>query len=135
MEFAEFVDRVAEMTGATREENQDPESDEVMLRMELGGHRHQEVVAYPFQEDGRSYVRFYTPIGKRGDVPRPMLTTALELNASLTHGAFAIYEGRIALLDTMELDGVNPEEGARILRYLGRMADSFEKMAFGVDRS
>lgn len=133
MEFTEFINQVAEMTSATRVD--DPESEESVLTVATSGGRHQEVRAYPFEEEGRSYVRFYTPIGRPGEVPRQILMTAMELNASLTHGAFALYEGRVALADTMELEGVNPEEGARILRYLGRMADTFEKMAYGVDRS
>lgn len=92
------------------------------------------VRAYPFDEDGRSYLRFYTSIGKITDLPKQILRTAMELNSSLTHGAFALFEGQVVLVDTMELEGGSPEEGARILGYLGRMADSFEKMVSGVDR-
>lgn len=133
MEFPEFISQVAEMTCATRTE--DPEAGEVLLTLETPGGRSQEVRAYEFTEDGRSYVRFYTPIGKEGDLPRSILVTAMELNASLAHGAFALYEGRVALVDTLDLAYANSEEGARILGYLGRMADTFEKMAYGLDRS
>lgn len=133
MEFLEFISQVAEMTGATRTE--DPEVGEVVLALDTPGGRGQEVRACEFTEDGRAYVRFYTSIGRQGEVPRPLLLTALELNASLAHGAFALYEGRVALVDTLDLAYANSEEGARILSYLGRMADTFEKMAYGVDRS
>lgn len=133
MDFSQFVTRLAESTKA--EQSHDPETEETTLKMELEGGRHQDVVAYRFEEDGRAFVRFYTPIGRQGDVPRQILMTAMELNASLTHGAFALYEGRVVLTDTMELDGVDVHEGTRILKYLGRMADTFEKMAFGVDRT
>ncbi|GEM_PF-1478390 len=133
MNFERFISQVSEMASATACE--EPESEETVLTLSTPGGRRQVVRANPFEEDGRSYLRFYTPIGKTADLPKQILKTAMELNASLTHGAFALFEGQVVLADTMELQGANPEEGARILGYLGRMADSFEKMVSGVDRS
>jgi hypothetical protein len=133
MDFERFISQVSEMASATSCE--ELESEETVLTLSTPGGRRQVVRAYPFEEDGRSYLRFYTPIGKTTDLPKQILKTAMELNASLTHGAFALFEGQVVLADTMELQGANPEEGARILGYLGRMADSFEKMVSGVDRA
>jgi hypothetical protein len=133
MEFARFVDIVAEMASAVRAE--DPEQEEALLTLTMANGRRQVVRAYPFEEEGRPYIRFYTPVGRPENAPGQVLKTAMELNASLTHGAFALFEGRIVLADTMELEGGNPEEGSRILQYLGRMADTFEKMVYGVDRT
>jgi len=133
MDFATFISQVSEMASAALCEELD--SDETVLTLSTPGGRRQVVRAYPFEEEGRSYLRFYTPIGKVADLPKQILKTAMELNASLTHGAFALFEGQVVLADTMELQAGNPEEGARILGYLGRMADSFEKMVSGVDRA
>ncbi len=133
MDFEKFITQVSEMASAARSD--EPDSDETILTLATPGGRRQVVRAYPFEEEGRPYLRFYTPIGKLADLPRQILKTAMELNASLTHGAFALFEGQVVLADTMELPGANPEEGARILGYLGRMADSFEKMVSGVDRT
>lgn len=133
MDFARFVDLVAEMASAERAE--DVEQEETILTLSTTNNRHQVVRAYPFEEEGRPYIRFYTPVSKSDRIPPPLLKTAMELNASLTHGAFALFEGGIVLADTMELETGTPEEGARILRYLGRMADTFEKMVYGVDRT
>ena len=133
MDFTTFISQVAEMASAALSE--DVEAEESVLTLATAAGRSQAVRAYPFEDEGHSYVRLYTPLGKAGEIPHQRLVTAMELNSSLTHGAFSLFEGRLTLTDTLELEAIRLEEGARVLGYLGRMADTFEKLVYGVDRS
>ena len=112
----------------------DVENEEWVLDVVLEGGRGQEITVRPFEEEEQAFVRFFTAIGKAAEFTLPKLKTALELNASLRHGAVALYEGEIVLTETASL--LHPlEEITRVARYLTRMADAYEKILFGVDRA
>jgi hypothetical protein len=132
VDVAAFLAQVAQSLGAEFQQSED--GTEFFLGLDTAEGRHQDVLVYDLSEEGRAYLRLQTAVGKAGELSRQRLTSLLELNASLLYGAFAIYQGDFILTHTLPLEGLEVDETARVIRYLGRMADTMEKMVVGLDR-
>jgi len=113
----------------------DEDNQEWVLDVQLEDSRGQQITLSPFEEGGRSMIRFMTQIGESKEFSPQKLVSALELNASLLYGALALYEGCMVLTETASLSQRDPSDLVDVVRYLTRMADTYEKMLFGYDRS
>ncbi|MBM3461797.1 MAG: YbjN domain-containing protein [Armatimonadetes bacterium] len=116
-------------------ESYDEENEEWVLDVSIDGQRRQDITLSPFTEAGRDYIRLITVVGKTSDFSLQKLRSALELNSSLLYGALAIYQGATVLTETIAVKRTDKSEAIDIVRYLTRMADSYEKMLFGLDRA
>ncbi len=93
------------------------------------------MIIYPFEEEGKDYVRMISFIGKRQDFSTQKLISFLELNVSLRHGSFGLYQGQVVLTDTSGYKGEADEEViVEKIQFLMKMADRFEQTLVGLDR-
>lgn len=113
----------------------DEENEEWLLDVHLEGGRNQEVRLFTFEESGVEMLRFLTTIGDANDFSEGTIHTAMEVNASLLHGALALFQGRVVLTACAPLHRADSGETADAIRYLARMADTYEKLLFGLDRA
>lgn len=117
------------------ESRHDQENEEWVLEVHLEGGRNQEIRLYEFEDGGRQMVRFLTTIGSAEGFSAQKLRSALELNASLLYGALAIFEGNVVLTESAPLNRTDGAEVSDAVRYMTRIADSYERMLFGLDRA
>jgi len=95
--------------------------------------RHQIVALEVFQHDGEDRVRFFTTIGETADLTPVRLTIALRINAELSHGAFAMRDDELIMVDTHMLGCADPKEIEASIRFLAETADYYEKAIFETD--
>ena len=86
-----------------------------------------------FQHEDEDRVRFFTTIGATSDLTPVRLTIALRINAELAHGAFAVRDDDLIMVDTHMLDCVDPKEIETSIRFLAETADYYEKAIFETD--
>lgn len=117
----------------------DEENEEWLLDVHLEGGRNQEVRVFTFEEGGVEMVRVLTSIGSADDFSVGKIRTAMEVNASLLVGALALFQGEVVLTACAPIDGTHVTDTADaigyIIRYVTRMADTYEKLLFGLDRA
>ncbi len=113
------------------------EAGRLSLRLSLPGQRAQTVFIDLNQTDsaGEPLALLYTLCGPPEEW---LLTRALELNARLSHAAFALLkrdERRMFILvSRRRRAGLTPEELAKDLRYLASVGDQAEAQLHGADR-
>lgn len=95
--------------------------------------RHQIVSLEIFQHDDEDRVRFFTTIGETADLTPVRLTIALRINAELAHGAFAVRDDDLIMVDTHLLACADPMEIEESIRFLAETADYYEKAIFETD--
>ena len=95
--------------------------------------RHQLVGLEFFQVDREELVRFFTTIGDARVLTPVQLETALRLNASLAHGAFALHGDELVMVDQLPLHAADADEIRATIAYLAATADRYEQTLFGVD--
>jgi hypothetical protein len=61
------------------------------------------------------------------------MKSALELNARLPHGTFAIADGFLVMTDTRPLGTTTPASSAEAIAYLAAQADRYEGALSGGD--
>ena len=61
------------------------------------------------------------------------LTIALRINAELAHGAFAVKNDHLVMVETLVLEDADPGETEAAIRYLAETADYYEKAIFQTD--
>jgi hypothetical protein len=103
------------------------------VRVGLPGGRHQIVSLEFFELDQERLVRLYSVIGEAEDLPTQRLALALQINARLAHGALAVKDGQLVVLETLMLEEADPPEIEASVRYLAETADYYEKTLFGGD--
>lgn len=113
----------------------DEENDEWILDVHLDGGRNQEVRLFTFEEGGVEMLRFLTSIGDAKDFSEGKLRTAMEVNASLLYGAVALFQGEVVVTACAPLQRADLTETADAVRYVTKMADTYEKLLFGLDRA
>jgi len=86
-----------------------------------------------FQHEEEERVRLMTTIGDTRELTPVRLTIALRINFELAHGAFAVKDENLILVDTLMLEGVGPDELELSIRYLAETADYYEKAIFDTD--
>jgi hypothetical protein len=97
--------------------------------------RHQVVSIEIFQHEQHERVRLFTTIGGAKDLTPVRLTIALRINYELAHGAFAVKDDNLMLIDTLMLAGIGAEELELSIRYLAETADYYEKAIFETDEN
>ena len=82
--------------------------DQVEVKLESG--RRQVVQLQFFEYEGREMVRLYTVIGSTERIRPTRLQFALELNYALPHGAMAVKDEQLVMVDTLILADADPGE-------------------------
>ena len=103
------------------------------VHVPLAKGRHQVVAIDVFQHENEERVRLSTIIGATRELTPVRLTIALRINFELAHGAFAVKDDNLILVDTLMLEGVGPDELELSIRYLAETADYYEKAIFDTD--
>ena len=103
------------------------------IRVPLPEGRHQLVELDFFEFAERPLVRLTTRIGGEDQLADVRLPLALRLNAELAHGAFALRDGELVMLDTLVLEDTDPGELEAVVGYLAEIADRYEARLFGRD--
>jgi len=103
------------------------------VHVPLAKGRHQVVAIEIFQHEEEERVRLMTTIGDTRELTPVRLTIALRINFELAHGAFAVKDENLILVDTLMLEGVGPDELELSIRYLAETADYYEKAIFDTD--
>ena len=103
------------------------------VKVTFGDGRHQVVSLEFFEFEGEELVRLYTTIGSASAMGAERLTAALRVNAGLAHGALAVKDGDLAMIDTLMLKDADSSEIEASIGYLARTADTYEKTLFGTD--
>jgi len=124
-EFLAVVDQVCQGQGWTR--------DRYTIEVPIDGGRRQTVTLDAFDFEDEEHVRVVSPIGPTEHIDPLHLNTALRLNFGLPHGALAMAEDRLVLVDTMLADEPDAEEIEAVIEYLAETADHFERTIFGTD--
>ncbi len=125
-QFEEICRKVCEEQGWNRTDNR------IEIKFEAG--RHQVVFLEFFDFEDEELVRLYTVIGST-KVMNPMkLTQALRLNFGLPHGALAVRDDELVIIDTLMVEDADPGEIEASASYLAETGDHFEKTMFGSDQ-
>jgi hypothetical protein len=103
------------------------------VRVRCANGRYQLVELEVFEHEHRDLVRFFTTIGAVDSMTPVRLTIALRINAELAHGAFAVKNDHLVMVETFILDDADPGEIEAAVRYLAETADYYEKAIFGTD--
>jgi len=103
------------------------------VRIGLEDGRHQLVELEIFQDGEDELVRLFTTIGSIESLTPVRLTIALRINAELAHGAFAVKDDELIMVDTLLLDDAGSAELGASIGYLAATADYYEKAIFGTD--
>ncbi len=135
--FERLIKGIVEKTRCREEFIGDDENPEYKLtfQVEEDPTRKQEIRVWPFDEDGHDFVRMMTYIGKKQDFSKAQLISFLDLNASLRFGSIGIFQGEVVMICTALFASVVDEDRViNQMKYLIKMADSFEKQMVGLDR-
>jgi hypothetical protein len=124
-EFMATLDKVCAELGWERTE------DAVVVPLEQG--RHQRILLELFDFEEQALVRAYTYIGPVERIDPLRLNTALHLNFGLPHGALALKNDRLTMVDTLLAEEPDREEIQVSLLYLAELSDQLEASLFGTD--
>ncbi len=103
------------------------------VEVKLASGRRQVVHLQFFENEGREMVRLHTVIGSTERIRPTRLHFALELNYGLPHGAMAVKNEQLIMVDTLILADADPGELEAALAYLATTADYYEASMFGPD--
>ncbi len=106
-------------------------SGQVDVKLDDG--RHQIVRLEFFEHDGRELVRLATTIGSTRRIRTDKLADALRTNYRLPHGALAVHEDHLMMVDTLVVADADPGEVESSILFLAQMADQLEATMFGPD--
>jgi len=135
MDFERLIEEVEQKAHCKVESTGDEENVEYTLTFQVEEDRKQELIIYPFEEEGEEIVRIISGVGKKSDFSMNKLVSFLELNMSLRHGAFALYQGQVVLVATINYSSiVDTSRVVEQMNYLINMADRFERTLVGLDR-
>lgn len=103
------------------------------VNVPLDDGRHQVVGLEIFEHEDEELVRLVSTIGEAAKLTPVRLTIALRINAELAHGAFAVKEDNLVMVDTLMLEGAIPSEVEASIRYIAQTADYYERVIFETD--
>lgn len=98
------------------------------------GGRQQRVFLEPVRDDGEVKCRAYTVIGDASALSATRLEAALAMNFHLEHGALALRDSELVMVETVCLGRMNPAQLAEILCYIADTADRYERTIYGTDK-
>jgi hypothetical protein len=99
----------------------------------FGDGRRQVVSLEFFEFEQQELVRLSSAIGPVADLSRDELATALRSNAEIAHGALAIMDEELALVDTLLIEGLEVSALAATIEFLATSADEMERVVFQAD--
>lgn len=99
----------------------------------FGDGRQQLVSIEFFEFERQELVRFASAIGPVARMQGDELVTALRTNAEIAHGALAIVDDDLALVDTLLIEGLETTALAATIEFLATSADEFERVVFRTD--
>jgi len=105
------------------------------IRVPLSDGRAQLVGVGSFVHSGRSMVRLTTSIGPAGRLPAVRHAVALRINAELAHGALALRDDELVMVDTLLVDETGAPELEAAVLYLAETADAWEARLYGGDEN
>lgn len=103
------------------------------VQITWGDGRHQLVSLEFFEVADEELVRLYTVIGAADAIDPTRLQSALRLNYHLAHGAFALRDHELVMIDTLMLEDAGPGEIEACISYLAETGDYYERSLFGTD--
>jgi len=103
----------------------------VVLPIDLD--RKQLVSVELFEFEQEQLVRLSSTIGPADSMSREELATALRSNAELAHGALALEDDHLTLVDTLPVDGLGAQALSATIEFLARSADETERVVFKTD--
>ncbi len=95
--------------------------------------RHQVVELEFFEDESEELVRLASTIGPAGGLSPERLIAVHQVNARHAHGALAVRDGHLVMVDTLLLRDAGSREIEASLRYLASTADGYEKTFYGTD--
>ena len=104
------------------------------VEVSWGDGRHQLISLEFFEFKQEELVRLHTKIGRTSDLGPERLELALQINARLAHGALAMKDGELVMIDTLMLKDADPAEVEASISYLAETADYYEKTLYGTDQ-
>jgi len=99
----------------------------------FGDGRKQLVSVELFEFEQKELVRLASAIGPADRLTRDELETALRSNSEIAHGALAIRDGELVLVDTLLAEGLEAAALAAAIEFLATTADDQERISFGHD--
>ena len=99
----------------------------------LAEDRRQVVYCDVFEADDQEMLRVYTIIGDFEKLTDVRIQAALSINAHLLHGALAVMDDHLVMVETFLLEGIDPDEVARSIRFLAEKSDHYEHTMYGTD--
>jgi hypothetical protein len=103
------------------------------VHVPLDDGRHQVVSLELFDHEDEDLVRLSSTIGEAARLTPVRLTIALRINAELAHGAFAVKDDHLIMVDTLMLEDTDASEFEASIRYLAQTADYYERVIFETD--
>jgi hypothetical protein len=103
------------------------------IHVPLSDGRHQVISLELFNYEEEELVRLSSIIGNTAKLTPVRLTIALRINAELAHGAFAVKDDHLIIVDTLMLEDTDPGEFEASIRYLAQTADYYERIIFETD--
>ncbi len=113
----------------------EPHDNGFVVTVRLNKERAQKVFIMPHDtRDGRRLVRIYTPCGEPS---AEALSWALRANGKLTHGSFAIFQGKhgdqLVLVNSLLRTEANPENVKMSVKQIAYFGDWLEQHISGLD--
>ena len=99
----------------------------------FGDGRRQLVSLEFFEYEQEGLVRFSSIIGPIEVLSRERLLTALRVNAGLAHGALAVQDDDLCMVDTLLIEDAEVSAVAASIEYLAQAADEYERVIYGTD--
>ena len=99
----------------------------------FGDGRRQLVSIEFFEYEQEELVRLSSIIGPVEQLSRGGLVTALRANGELAHGALAIRDEDLCLVDTLLIEDADVHAVAASIEFLARSADEYEEVLYGTD--
>ena len=135
MDFHSEMNKLAIRVQAELTMLEEEEEPTALLALKLDNNRGQDVTVTCSENDGIDYLRFCTKVGEVASFSPERLKQMLQLNAGLLRGAFALSEGELVLVDTVDASPLDHDRAGRALVQLARTADQMERAFFGTDRA
>jgi len=108
-------------------------SSQGQVDVKLDGGRHQIVHIEYFEHDGQELARLVTTIGSTERIRADRLSQALRMNYGLPHGALAMKDEMLVMVDTLVVAYAEAEEIEASVLYLAELGDRMEQTIFGPD--
>jgi len=101
------------------------------VEIALAGDRHRAVRLEFFDFEGRERARLYSELGNAEGIRPLRLTQALGITFGLPHGALALRNDDLVMVDTLPADAPDALELETSLRHLAEQADHFAQTLLG----